>query len=230
MRSGLRLAGIAVAAMLFAAPAFAAAHFLAPGQIDPSLILPPPPDDAASKAERAELDKIQAEMSPADFARATTDNDNETPTLYQTVLPAFDLSNLPATAHLMDEVVEEQKAAAKAAKVYFHRTRPYVSDATLKTCEKPDAKPQNSYPSGHAVLAYSTGVVLAALMPSKSQIILARAADYAHERLVCGVHYRSDIVAGQVLGSVVAVELLQNRDFKIDFDAAEAELHAAGLQ
>jgi acid phosphatase (class A) len=228
MRIRFRLALAAL--LLVSTPALAAAHFLAPGQVDPTEILPPPPDDATAAAERAQLDKIQAAMSDADFARATADSDNETPTLFETVLPGFSLAKLPATAHLLGEVADEEKPVAKIAKTYFHRTRPYVVDTTLRTCEKPDAKPQNSYPSGHATLGFSTGVVLAALMPAKAQIILARAADYGHERLVCGVHYPSDIVAGQVLGTAVAVALLQNKDFRADFDAAAAELHAAGLQ
>ncbi len=41
------------------------------------------------------------------------------------------------------------------------------------------------------------GVVLAAVMPDKAQIILARASEFGEHRLVCGVHFRSDIVAGQ---------------------------------
>ena len=57
--------------------------------------------------------------------------------------------------------------------------------------------------------------------------ILARAKSYGENRLLCGVHYRSDIIAGQVLGSVVAEELLANPTFKSDFEAAKAELAAA---
>jgi len=202
-------------------------HFLTDAQVDPSLLLPPPPapDSDTQKAELAELDRIQAARSDADLARATVDNDNETPTLYATVLgPSFDLAKLPATARLLGDVISEEKAAGELAKEHFHRSRPYVFDTALKTCEAHDANPQNSYPSGHATLAFSTGVVLAALIPSKAQVILARSADYAHERLVCGVHYRSDIVAGQVLGTSVAVQLLANKDFRAEFDAAAAEL------
>jgi acid phosphatase (class A) len=231
MRSEFRLVAMAVAGvLLLSSPALGAAHFLMQGQIDPALILPPPPDDTAAKAELAELDRIQAAMSDADYARAKADNDNETPSLFQTVLPGFDLSKLPATAHLLGEVVDEEKAVGKVAKADFHRPRPYIPDTALKTCETPDPKAQNSYPSGHAMLAFSTGVTLASLMPAKAQIILARAADYARNRLVCGMHYRSDIVAGQVLGTAVAVALLQNKDFRGDYDAASAELRAAGLQ
>ncbi len=232
---GLRVLGIVVAAGLTAvvlaasSPVSAAgAHFLTPSQTDPSLLLPPPPAEGsdAEKAELAELDQIQAARTDADFARAKADSDNETPTLYASVLgPSFDLSKLPATARLLDDVVSEEKAAARTAKAYFHRTRPYVLEPGLKTCEAHDGpRPQNSYPSGHATLAYASGVILAALIPSKSQVVLARAADYAHERLVCGVHYRSDIVAGQVLGTTVAVELMANKDFRTEFDAAAAEL------
>ena len=220
--------GIASLALSASSPVSAAGlHFLAPAQVDPSFLLPPPPapDSDTQKAELAELDQIQATRSDADFARATVDNDNETPTLFATVLgPSFDLSKLPATARVLGDVISEEKAAAKLAKEYFHRSRPYVFDPTLKTCEAHDLNPQNSYPSGHATLGYATGVVLASLMPSKAQIILARSADYAHERLVCGVHYRSDIVAGQVLGTVVAEQLLANKDFRAEFDAAAAEL------
>ena len=229
---GLRVLRIVVAAgvasLALSLPVYATGlHFLTPAQVDPSLLLPPPPASGADtqKAELTELDQIQATRSDADFARATIDNDNETPTLFTAVLgPSFDLSKLPATAHLLGDVITEEKAAAKLAKEYFHRSRPYVFDTTLKTCEAHDKNPQNSYPSGHATLGYATGVVLASLMPSKSQIILARAADYARERLVCGVHYRSDIVAGQVLGTAIAIQLLANKDFRAEYDAAAAEL------
>jgi membrane-associated phospholipid phosphatase len=111
------------------------------------------------------------------------------------------------------------------AKAYFHRNRPYASDPSLKTCTpiKP-GKAANSYPSGHASLAYSMGVVLASLIPDKSQAILARASVYAEHRLVCGVHFRSDIAAGQQFGTVLALRLMQNSQFQSQMTLAQAEL------
>lgn len=67
------------------------------------------------------------------------------------------------------------------------------------------------------------------MIPEKAQAILARARDYAENRMVCGMHYRSDIVAGEVLGTTVARELLNNPAYRLEFDAAEKELKAAGL-
>ena len=68
------------------------------------------------------------------------------------------------------------------------------------------------------------GVVLASLMPAKSQVILARSAQYAERRLVCGVHYRSDIVAGQQFGTLLALRLMEKPQFQTLMAAAQAEL------
>jgi acid phosphatase (class A) len=83
------------------------------------------------------------------------------------------------------------------------------------------------YPSGHSSLAFSMGVVLASLIPEKSQAILARASEYAEHRLVCGVHYRSDIVAGQQFGTILALRLMQNPTFRAQMDRARAEFGSA---
>jgi acid phosphatase (class A) len=68
--------------------------------------------------------------------------------------------------------------------------------------------------------------VLAQVMPDKSQAILARSAQYAENRLICGVHYRSDIVAGQEFGTLVALKLMQKPAFQQQMAAAQAELKA----
>ena len=122
-------------------------------------------------------------------------------------------------------MVEEEDGDTKGAKAFFHRERPYSADPSLKACTpvKP-GKAANSYPSGHASLAFSMGVVLASLMPEKSQAILARSAEYAEHRLVCGVHFRSDIVAGQQFGTVLALRLMQNPQFLAQMKLARAEL------
>jgi acid phosphatase (class A) len=73
------------------------------------------------------------------------------------------------------------------------------------------------------------GVVLAALIPEKSQAILTRAADYAYSREVCGDHYHSDVEASRALGTAVGVLLLNSASLKPQLDAARAELRAVHL-
>jgi acid phosphatase (class A) len=68
------------------------------------------------------------------------------------------------------------------------------------------------------------GIVLASLLPDKAQAILARASEYSENRLICGVHYRSDIVAGQQFGTILGLRLMQKPAFQAQLAAARAEL------
>jgi acid phosphatase (class A) len=205
-----------------------AAALLGPVQIDGSRLLPPPPvaGSPQAQAEVAELHAIAGRATPDMMTAAKHDSDDERPDLFNNVL-GFDLMALPATSKLLNDVVQEQSADAGAAKKFFHRDRPWIVDASIASCEMHAPGPaRTSYPSGHATLAFSTGVVLAALMPDKAQAILERAREYAENRLVCGMHFRTDIMAGQDLGTIVAVRLMQDPHFAAEMDAARAELRS----
>jgi acid phosphatase (class A) len=208
--------------------ASAQAGLLAPAQFDASRFLPPPPaqDSVQTKAELAELRVIAGRASAAEKMAATKDAKDERPDLFNDAI-GFDIASKPETQKLLSLVADEEDGDSKLAKAYFHRLRPYGADPSLKTCEpvKPGkAAKLNSYPSGHATLAFSMGVVLAQLMPDKAQAILARAAQFAERRLVCGVHYRSDIVAGQQFGTILAMRLMENPVFQAQMAKAKAEL------
>jgi acid phosphatase (class A) len=212
---------------------------LSPEEIDSAKLLPPPPLDG-SPAQGAELDElrhIQAVRTPERLEQAKWDGDHEDSSAFAAVLgPQFDLSRLPATRALLAVVENDQSVAASEAKAAFHRHRPWTFEPALKVCErvKPNAQgkpsdPLTSYPSGHATLGYSVGVVLADLVPTKATAIMSRASEYAYSRLVCEVHFRSDIVAGQALGTGVGVMLLHAPALQPQIEAARQELAAAGI-
>ena len=203
-------------------------HAAQPGLVDPTLILPPPPAAGSPQAqsEVAELHAIAARSTPDMLAAAKRDSDDERPDLFNGVL-SFDVMASPATAKVLNDVVKEQSIDAGVAKKYFHRDRPWIVDSSIASCEMHGPGPaKTSYPSGHATLAFSTGVMLAALMPDKAQAILERAREYAENRMVCGMHFRSDIMAGQDLGTIVAVRLMQDPGFASEMEAARAELRS----
>lgn len=207
------------------------AHLLSSAELDASRILPPPPAEgsAAAASELSELRAVVAARTPATLAQAKSDDETKNASIFADAMGAgFDLKALPATAKLMAEVRAEEKAAADAAKNRFQRKRPWLIDNSLASCSRED-EPLSSYPSGHATMGYSMAVVLADIAPSHAPALLARAKTYAESRLVCGMHFRADIVGGQVLGTAVALELLRNPAFKADRDAAAAELAAAKL-
>lgn len=214
--------------------------YLKAEQIDPSRLLSPPAPDG-SEAQRKEMEEVKALVkgrTPQRYAQAVWDAEHEDATAFAAVIgPGFDLSKLPLTEKLLTGILNDQAIAASTAKEFFKRKFPVTAEmpASYKewTCDKDDRKPESrplrSYPSGHATLGYSVGVVLAALMPEKSQAILARAADYAYSRQVCGDHYQSDVMASRALGTAVGVMLLNNDAVKAQLDGVRAELRAAHL-
>ena len=226
----MKLSATLFTAAMLLSPAFAAEPLLlTAADYPPTALLPSAPADGSleQKNEMAELKRIQKAMSAEAYAKADHDDKTENVTFFADVLgPWFDLKTLPKTAALFATLRAEEKAAAKAAKTTFLRNRPWVLNAALKTCTRDDPQ-QSSYPSGHATMGYSFAVVLAQLVPEQAGAILERAKTYAENRLICGVHYRADIVAGQVLGTTVAEELLANNAFKTQFDAAKIEIAAA---
>lgn len=215
--------------------------FLTPAEIDPSRLLPPPPKDGSDTQQRemANVKRLLKERTPERLAQAVWDDEHEDPTAFAaTIGPGFDLNKLPATARLLGEVLNDQSVAASAAKVFFHRKFPVAAEPSVvsyrdwscdRDVKKPGDRPLRSYPSGHATMGYSLGIVLAALIPEKAQAILARAADYAYSREICADHYHSDVEASHALGSAVGIMLLNNAALKADIEAAKAELLAAHL-
>ena len=217
----LGLFSLPVQAGILPPDAFDAAHFLAP---------PPAADSAQTKWELQELYAIAARSSEADRALAARDAKDETADNFNAAI-GFDLAVVsPKTFKLITLVGDEEEDDTKAAKAFFHRDRPFAVDSTLKSCEpvKPGKATNNSYPSGHTTRGFAMAEILSALLPDKSQAILARASEYAEHRLVCSVHYRSDIAAGQQYGTLIALKLMADPGFKAQMDAARAELRAAG--
>jgi len=222
-----------VAAPAKPAPAKRQPVYIDPARYNPAQLVAPPPADGTprAKAELAELHAIQKARTPAELARALADDKDESIFIYASVFgPGFKAEALPATDAMGKAIRNDAEIIANAAKDHFLRLRPYAFDKTIAGCPYAADKPvKTSYPSGHAMNGYAYGVVLAHLYPARADAIMARAADYADQRLVCGHHYRADVNASATLATVYARELLGNPAFKAKLDAATAELKAAGF-
>ena len=214
--------------------------YLTPAQIDPSRLLTPPEKDGSEtqRREMAAVKRLIHTRTPERFAQAKWDAAHEDASPFAaTIGPEFDLQKLPATNKLLQSVLNDQAIAASMAKDYFRRKFPVTAEMPASyaewTCDtadrKPDSRPLRSYPSGHATLGYSVGVVLAALIPEKSQAILVRAADYAYSREVGGEHYHSDVEARRAVGTALVGVMLNNGAWKPQIDAYKVELRAAHL-
>jgi undecaprenyl-diphosphatase len=80
-----------------------------------------------------------------------------------------------------------------------------------RPCEQPLGPPQRapipdhgSFPSGHTLHAVMAAIVAAALLPAVAPIFLLLAFLIALSRVVLGVHYPSDVLAGAALGAILS--------------------------
>ncbi|HKN21407.1 MAG TPA: phosphatase PAP2 family protein [Terracidiphilus sp.] len=188
-------------------------------------IIPPPPEQNSdtTKAELAVLHQIERLRTPAQVAAAQKDDKEEDMFYLRTVMgKGFTPDDLPSLAALSERVVSEASAVSAALKGEFKRPRPYQFDRSLHpVCET--VSQTNSYPSGHSIVGYLEAFTLIRIVPEKSREILERADDYAHNRMVCGVHYPSDIAASREVAYAVFGYLMARPRFQNDLAAARAE-------
>jgi acid phosphatase (class A) len=119
--------------------------------------------------------------------------------------------------------------ATYTAKDRYARVRPFLI-SKLPTCtpaEEASLAKDGAYPSGHAALGWAWGLLLAEMAPEKAQAVLERANAFGQSRQICGVHWLSDIAAGQVVGSAAVARLHADPVFKAQFTLAQAELQAS---
>jgi acid phosphatase (class A) len=200
-------------------------YFIDPKVLDLSLIVPPPPpqDSPTVKAELSELHQIEETRTPTQVAAAQGDDKEEDIFIFRAVLgPSFNPEALPLTAALGAHIHNDEPFADNPLKAAFARPRPYQLDPTLHpVCKTTDQ--HNSYPSGHTLTGYLEAFTLAQIVPEKRREILDRAGDYAHNRLVCGVHYLSDTAASRDLAYAAFGYMLASPRFQIELAAARAE-------
>lgn len=231
----MRIPKICVAAFaLFAAFATAVAADVKPyvdaGSVDLLRILPPPPanDSAQTLAELGEILTIQIARTPAMAERARADSEESIWRFADVLGDRFTEQNLPKLAALAERLVKTEDAVVKPAKKGFNRPRPYVLNKLVEPLRAgASTTPSGAWPSGHTTLGTLLGIVLADMVPEKKAELMHRAWEYGDNRVVAGVHYRSDVETGRIAGSVIAAALMTRQDFRKDFDAARKELRAA---
>jgi len=91
----------------------------------------------------------------------------------------------------------------KALKNQLVRERPYVTHTGIIAAAPP--LDRYSFPSGHTMHAVAFAVVYASHLPVLVWIMAPFAALVAASRVVLGLHYPTDVLAGAVLGTVLGV-------------------------
>ena len=219
-------AGLLLLVIGSAAQAEDAKPFVTNKDIDLTMILPPPPanDSAQTKAELGEVLALQVTRTPEMVASAVADSEENVWRFANVMGPNFTKERLPKFSAFFDRVVETEGAVVDPAKDVWKRPRPHQLSDLVKPAVKLSSS--GSWPSGHATVGTMMGIILADMVPEKRAEIMARAAEYAHNREIGGIHYASDVEMGKISGSVIAAVLLNRDDFKAEYEVARAELRS----
>jgi len=203
------------------------AVFVSAEQLDAWSIVPNPPADHSREgdAELAEVLRLQKTRGPEQIAHAQADDAEEDIFIFRDVLgDKFTAAALPQTALLSSHLHNDEGIVGGTAKKHFARLRPFNFDSSVKPVCKTNADVTDyGYPSGHSLTGYLEALALIQMVPEKRDAILARADDYAHSRVVCGVHYPSDTIASKLTAYAMMGIMMNNSQFKEELAAARNE-------
>lgn len=218
------IAGLVVFAALMPVMGADAPRYLDKSALDPVLLLPPPAaaNSAETKAELETLLRIQQARTPAQAESVRAHAKLDMSSFHEAVGPWFTPENLPLTAALLKKVEKESKYYSEKAKDAFGRKRPRFEDAQIKPAI--DGQDEASYPSGHATRGMLLAIIVAQLSPENEAAVMTRGWELGWARVIAGVHYPSDIVAGRVLGKALARAMMSNPAFRQDFEKARSEV------
>jgi acid phosphatase (class A) len=127
---------------------------------------------------------------------------------------------------LLERVIADASASTYSAKIYYKRMRPFVVN-NQPTCD-PEAesflRTSGSYPSGHSAIGWAWALILAELFPDQTNAILQKGQDFGESRIICNVHWYSDMVEGRLMGAATVATLHGNGEFQHDLKKAKQEI------
>jgi len=210
------------------------------GYLDPArrpdvaaLIAPPPePGDAGWVEDGVTFKKTRALVDTPRWKQALYDNSYKPDDMLKGFACAvgadLSASKTPHTARLVGRAVLDAVDASGAAKQVYRRQRPFVpTDEPICIAREDSLKASFSYPSGHATGGWLYGLLLAELAPDRAAPIMSRGRAYGESRVVCGVHWKTDVEAGRDAATAAFVVLQSDPGFRADLEAARAEIAAA---
>jgi len=213
----------AMSGMTSMSPA-AAGKYIAADALDIQAVLKDPPanDSAATRSELDRMLEIQGARTAEDLQRIKGDGAIALRLFVGVLGTNVKPEALPVTEALLAAVGGNAQAVINKAKTHWNRPRPWVLESRLHPCiDKPTSA---SYPSDRAAQSRICAVVLGELFPAKKAQLVAKADQVGFDRVVAGIHFPSDVRAGQDLGQAIAAKILQSAAFKVDLAAAQAEV------
>jgi acid phosphatase (class A) len=215
---------VGVLCLALFAPALEARECKGPSDAPLVKLLSPPPCETCpqTKTEIEELAQLERERTPEQQTHVAADVKMTVERFLEGAGIGFEPEKLRPCEKFFTRPRQEEKAATDAAKDMFCRSRPYITPGNdLHPVEKAIPNDSFSYPSGHSAYGATMGLILVEMLPEKRAEIYRRIADYGRSRMIAGVHFRSDVEAGKMIGAAVVASLFAKPDFLEAFREAK---------
>jgi len=144
---------------------------------------------------------------------------------------AIDPAKAPTLVFILSHAGSDMSVEIEGAKQLWKKPRPFVgNDQPICVARSEGLTRSPSYPSGHTTLEYGIALLLSELVPDRATEILERGRTMAESRIVCGVHWVSDVQSGFVNAAAMVSALHGSEKFRGDMERARAELAALRAQ
>lgn len=197
-------------------------------------ILPPPPAVGSPQqlGELATFEATRALQGTPRWTQAIRDADLSGKEAFMSFSCAANVKigpdTTPTLARLLMRLIDDGRPVYNPAKDFYARKRPAAgNDAPICVPRERWIETNGSYPSGHSLIGFSWGLILAELVPDRATELVARGREHGDSRVICGVHWQSDVDAGRVLASALVARLRADPGFQADLAAARSEIEAA---
>ncbi len=207
-----------------------------------SLALVPAPPTEGSAAFALDHGVSQAGLALRGTARwelATSDANLRFPEAAGTFSCALNAPvserDTPHLYQLLRRSLTDAGLATYSAKNHYQRARPFMANQE-PTCTPQDElllRKDGSYPSGHTAIGWAWALILSEVSPAQADAIIARGRAFGQSRMICNVHWQSDVIEGRLVGAATVARLHADPAFRADLEAAKAEIaavHSRGLQ
>jgi acid phosphatase (class A) len=218
------------------------AGYLPAKELPNSLALIPKPPTAGSIAFTLDAETYRSTRTYRATPRwelATQDAELKFPQVAGTFSCAINApiseKDTPHLYMLLRRTLTDAGLSTYTAKNQYKRTRPFVEtkETSCTPAEEKILMNNGSYPSGHSSIGWAWALILIEIDPEHTNAILARGRAFGESRVICGVHWQSDVLEGQFMGAGTVARLHADPVFRADLDAAKAELatvRAKGLK
>lgn len=194
----------------------------------------PPQTGSAALALDEEISrKALALQGTARFKLAAGDAEIGSPKVLEAFSCILDVpinpQDTPHLSLLLARTLTDITRSVRIVKNHYQRLRPYVIN------KKPTCTPEyqgrmegsGSYPSSHSAIGWGWALILSEISPEKADAILARGRAFGQSRIVCNVHWNSDVVEGRILAAGAVARLHADPVFRKDLEAAKSDVTAA---